>query len=176
MRLNDISWPVYKLEERQPSTEGDVVFYAKESKKDGIVLQIIDDKSIEGDTFGKRRTKLMMNSIGGACKLQKINTCLFFLGDLIRISTPKLWFIDNSGKVFKYTKSRTVPLIYRRITNIIKVIGGVLLEVEGIESRFRALYPPNDIHKYAALLKESKGSYLLYGYSAAKQKDTVRKI
>jgi hypothetical protein len=154
---------------------GDVTLYIRQSK-DKFSVHIVDDKSIEGDTFGKRRTKLLLDSLTSGVKLQKINTCLFFLGDLIRVANNKLYFIDSQGKVFKYTKSRTVPLVYRKITNTIKIIGGILIEVEGIEGRFKALFPPNDVHKYAALLKESKNSYILYGYSEIYRSDTVRKI
>lgn len=175
MDIKKISFPVYKLEDHPPSKEGDVLFYAKQDKK-GTKVKVIDDTSIEGDTFGKRRTRLMLLAASGEVQLQKINTAVFFLGDFLRIAKPNTYFIDSTGKVFKYTKARTVPLVCRRITKVIKQVGTTLLEIDGIPSRFQSLFPPNDTHKFASLLKLSAHNYLLYGFNEEMHRDTVRKI
>ncbi len=174
MRLSEISFPVYKLAPRLPSVVGSLVFYATR-KKDSYKIEIIDDTSLEG-SFGQRRTKLLYKALEGELKLFKINTAVYFLGDLIKLATPDMYFLDSAGKIFKYTKSRSVPLVYKKIVNITKVIGASLIEVEGINSRFMCLFPPMDNQKYAAIIKESLGSYILYGFSEEWQKDTVRKI
>ncbi len=176
MKLSTISFPVYKLEERPPSQDGGVLFYARQYKDGRVELKVIDDTTLAGETFSKRRIQLLHMTLEGKIKLQKINTCIYFVGDLIKISKPNLWFIDSNGKPFTYTKSRLVPLVYKRINKIIPIVGGVLIEVEGILTRFKALFAPLDIHKYAALLKISPRSYILYGYSDTMQPDTVRKI
>lgn len=175
MRLETISWPVYKLEDHPPSVVEGVVFYAKESKGKTVV-KIIDDTNLEGETFGKRRMRLMIMAATGAIQLQKINTAIFFLGDFIKISTPGLYFIDSVGKIFTHTKNKTVPLICRRILKVVKEVGATILVVDGMEHRFKCLYPPNDIQKFVSLLKLSAHNYLLYGYSSELHKDTVRKI
>ena len=174
MKLNQVSFPVYKLKDTPPSKEGDVLFYATQSKK-GTRVHIVDDTSLPG-TFGIRRVRLAQLELEGKLELFKIKCALIFLADLIKMSKGSMYFIDATGKVFKYTKTRTVPLVYKKITNIIKSIGNTIIEVEGVAGRFSCLYPPLDTQRYAALLRESSKGYLLYGFSEIKQKDTHRKI
>ena len=177
MKLSEVNFPVYKIDKTPPSEDGGVLFYIKRSKVTGnTVLRIIDDKSIPGDTLSKRRVQLLLKAVAKEASLYPIKRCIYFVGDLIKEATPKQWFIDSSGKPFRYIKNRTVPLVYRKITNIIPVIGGVLIGVEGTEARFKALFPPADIHKFAALLQVSPRSYILYGYSELQYPNSVRKI
>lgn len=177
MKLSEINFPVYKLDKTPPSEDGGVLFYLKRSKVTGnTVLRIIDDKSIPGDTFSKRRVQLLLKAASKEVSLYPIKKCIYFVGDLIKEATPKQWFIDSSGKPFRYTKNRSVPLVHRKITNIITIIGGVLIGVEGTEVRFKALFPPADIHKFAALLQISPRSYILYGYSESWYPNSIRRI
>ena len=63
MKLNEISFPVYKLGKRKPIVEEDVTFYLnKTEKKEGTIVyfpQIIDDKNIPAESLSKRRLKLL---------------------------------------------------------------------------------------------------------------------
>lgn len=171
MKLTEISWPVYKLGERRPSKDGDVLFYARHYK-DKVEVDIIDDVSIPGNTLGKRRLWLSNDNI----QLFKIRTALFFLGDFLRVCKPGIWFIDSMGTIFTYTKTKTVPLITRKITKVIRSTGSTLLEVEGLEHRMRCLFPPLDTQKYASVLKLSAHSYILYGFSDKNNGPTTRKV
>lgn len=172
MKLSEIAWPVSKLGDKSPSREEGVTFYVKQLK-DGVEIRIVDDLSIEGDTVGKRRTKLIVQS---GVKLHKINTLYFFLGDFIKDHKPGMWYIDAKGRSFTYTKEKMVPLVYRKIVGIRRMREGTTIEVEGIEHRFKCLFAPSEHHQYAGLLKINPASYLLYDFSDIQHKDTVRKI
>lgn len=169
MLLKEIVWPVYSLKTHSPIIEECVSFY---TTKDFKSVEIVDDKSIPGETLAKRR--LILYSQG--TKLFVPKYALFFIADLVKFSTRDTWFIDSSGKIFQYKKHKMVPLVFKKITNIIKDIGATIIEVEGISSaRFKSLYPPTIEQKYAGLLKINN-AYILYGFFKEQYKNTVRKI
>lgn len=170
MKLSEIVWPVYSLGKNSPSKEGEVLYFSKETKN-GLSLEIIDDKSIKGNTLAERRLKLLVNGV----PLFKIKYALFFIADLVKIATPHTWFIDSSGRIFQYKKKHTATLTFRKITRVIRDIGCSLIEVQGHPARFTCLYPPTPEQKYAGLLKMN-GIYILYGFYEHQHKDTYRKI
>ena len=170
MKINEISWPVYKIGHSRPLKEDGVIFYVHE-KKEGPVLEIIDDLSIEGNSLATRRVKLAMQGV----KLYKIRYAIFFIADLIKIASPKTWFIDSTGKFFQYTKSTFVPLIFKKISRVIKDIGCSLIEVEGSPIRYKVLYPPTAEQKYAGLLVLGK-ALVIYGFYEELHTTTYRKI
>ncbi len=168
MQLKEIVWPVYSLKTFSPIIEENVSYYVT---KDSKSIEIVDDKNVPGDNLSKRR--LLLRS-------QKVNLfipkyALFFIADLIKFKNRNIWFIDSSGKIFQYKKHKIVPLIFRKITNTIKTVGATLIEVEGISTRFKSLYPPTMEQKYAGLLRVGT-MYLLYGFFDQQYKNTVRKI
>jgi hypothetical protein len=109
-------------------------------------------------------------------KLHKLKYALFHPADLIKLGVPSQWFIDSSGKIFTYTKSKLVPLIFRQITNVIKGVAECMIEAQGINGRHKSLYPPREDQHYAGFLRVAPMTYILYGYFTEKHKDTVRKI
>lgn len=172
MKFNNIQFPVYKLGTEKPQEINGVVFYQRsyKDKSKPDVFKIIDDRNQSGATLSLRRLKVL--SLGG--NLQKIDTAVFFLGDLIKLSNSRTWFIDSAGKYFIYTKSVTCKLKFRRIKAHIPIQGGHIIEVDGIESRFKTLYYSPEF-KYAGVLEVNSG-YILYGLYAEQPKDTIRKI
>ena len=171
MKLQEICWPVYKLGNTRPLTEDGVVFYHHDSKT-GPVIEIVDDTSIKGPSLAVRRMKL---GLGGNVKLYKIKFALFYIADLIKLAKPNVWFIDSTGKVFQYTKSKFVPLVFKKVTNVIRDVSCYLIEVEGGQARYKVLYPPTSSQKYAGLLVLGKG-YILYGFYEEAHDTTYRKI
>ena len=171
MKFEEICWPVYSLGSINPQEENGVLFirYIEEDK---LVTKIIDDKSIEGGSLAKRRLILSFNP---SIHLFKIKYSLFFLGDLIKMSKTSRWFIDSSGELFKYKKSRMAPLICKKITRVMKGLGNSFIEVEGRVQRFPILFHPKPEEKYAGLLKINNG-YQLYGIYKEPFDNTVRKI
>lgn len=168
MQLKEIVWPVYSLKGHPPIIEEGVSFY---TTKDLKGIEIIDDKSISGDTLAKRRLLLYSQGV----KLFIPRYALFFIADLIKFSIGNTWFIDAGGKIFQYKKHKMVPLVFKKITNTIKDIGATIIEVEDIPARFKSLYPPTIEQKYAGLLKINN-AYVLYGFFKERYKNTVRKI
>lgn len=168
MKLNELNWPVYKLGNTRPQTEDGVLFYHHITTK-GQVIEIVDDSTIEGKSLSTRRMKLAMQNV----KLFKIKIALFFISDLIKLAKPGIWFIDSSGKVFQYTKTRFVPLVFKKIANVIRDIGCYLIEVEGI--RYKVLYPPTEEQKYAGFLVMGK-ALIVYGVYEKLHTTTYRKI
>lgn len=181
MQLSDITYPVYKLREEEPQKLNGVLFYFFEKARETFdsienysVLSIIDDTNLPGDTLALRR--LIMRNTGTTP--YKLNRAIFFLGDLIKMAKPKLWFIDSKGKVFKYSKVTRARLVYRKVEKIIPITsGGALIEVEGISSRLKSLFMPSiPFDKlYAGILIMNR-SLILYGFYDTKYKDTWRMV
>lgn len=167
---------MYLLGPNKPYISDNTTYYYYILEKDGNrrqILQIVDDKNIPGDSLGKRRLGLLKERV----KLSKIGMAIFFLGDLIKIAKPNLWFIDNNGTVFNYQKSSRVKLTFKKITKKIPIqSGGMLLEVEGMPGRFKTLYTPLPEETYAGLLMLKGTMPILYGVYSNKFKDTWRLV
>jgi hypothetical protein len=172
MNLTGISFPVYKLGYNySPSREGEVVFYCKQYK-DRTVVEIVDDTSLKGN-LPTRRLQLAMNKDVVVHELRK---AVFFIGDLIKLAKPTVWFIDNNGKVFRYAKKRMVPLVFKRISHTVRTPGSTLIYVEGLPFAVKSLFPPENNEKYAGLLLVAPCSYILYGFYDTLHEDCLRKI
>lgn len=176
MKLSEIAWPVYKVGLHPPTIEDGVVFYFTIKREDDKSItpsvKIIDDRNITGDKLSLRRLRIS----GTGAKLHKLQHAIFFPGDLLKLATPKMWFIDSLGKLFNYKKSKIVPLIFKKILITHRTPSASLVEIQDIPGRYMCLYPPNTEEKYAGVLKVDKHSYILYGFFKELHKDTVRKI
>ena len=163
---------MYKLEKLKPVEESGVVAYVRNDQ-----LYIVDDTNIDKATLGERRLQLAnQNFETKQFNLYKLKNAIFFLGDLIKLATAGQYFIDSQGLVFNYKKTTIVPLIFKKIKQIIPIkTGGAIVEIEDIPSRYKCLYMPVDKH-YAGLLELSSREYILYGLYATPQKATRRKI
>lgn len=173
MNLSDIAFPAYLLG-KEPITENNVTFFLyrkKNLEEDENIIKIIDDKNKSGKTLGERR--LQIQSEGGV--LYNVKYAVFFITDLVKISKGATWFIDNHGKVFKYKKTRRVPLIFKKVKKVIQHSGGVLVEVEGMVNRFKTLYAPTKDQNWAGILFLPEGP-LLYGLFDKKYSDTIRMV
>ena len=175
MSLKEIAYPVFKLGINKPNVDDRVVYYLYTREKDDeevYDLRIIDDPKLPQETLALRR--LYLKNLGEP--LAKIRHAIFFLGDLIKIATPSTWFIDSKGKVFNYVKSNRAKLRFYKLTKKLPIkSGGVIVEAEGISTRFKALYmPPNEM-KYVGILHLGM-TLVLYGFYAEKHEDTWRKV
>lgn len=173
MNLGEIHFPVYLLG-KEPLIENGVVFflYRKKNLEDDVdIIKIIDDKNLSGKTLAERR--LQIRNTGA--DLYTIKYAVFFISDLVKLSRGSTWFIDSSGKVFKYKKTKRVPLVFKKVKKVIQHSTGVLVEVEGIVQRFKTLYAPTTTQNWAGLLVLPEG-YLLYGLFDKKYEDTIRMI
>ena len=98
------------------------------------------------------------------------------MADLVKIASPDQWFIDSSGKLFTYSKTKMVPLIFRRIINVEQHTSFALISAQDVPGLHKCLYAPNQDQKYAGFLKVSSKSFVLYGFFEEQHKDTRRKI
>ena len=160
MKLNDLVFPVYVLPK---DTEID--------KQDGIVFangQMLDDRNIEGETLGIRRlrssypTKFILNK------------ATHDIPSFLKSAGKK--FIDSSGKVFNYEKTRMVDLKYLLISKIRWNKTESILFVEDINFPFTIPRPPEPEMRYAGILFDRGYPWLLYEYCEFWKKDTKRKI
>jgi hypothetical protein len=178
LSLSSISYPVFRLGLNAPTIENGVSFYFSEKglEEGGTVVQvrIIDDKNLPQTTLSLRRLQLALSD----APLFKIKQAIFFLGDLIKLATPKTWFIDSNGKLFTYTKTSRAKLKFHRIDKLIPInTGGVIVELDGIPSRFKSLYSPDASYTtpYAGVLHFGM-SLVLYGFYDQKYEDTWRTV
>lgn len=176
MKLEEISYPVFKLKNDRPIVENGVVLYitSKIDSDDNEIINhyIVDDTNVPGDTLGRRRLKLKTEGV----KLFRLNKAIFFIGDLVKVANSKTWFIDNNGKIFNYKKETRAKLSFHKIIKVFHIpSGGVIVEVEGIATRFKAMNPPNVDCRFAGILHSSK-SLILYGFYDKKYKETWRGV
>jgi len=174
--LKEIAYPVFKLGLHKPQNIDGVLcyLYQYQSEDNEFLdkLKIVDDLNIKKDTLALRRLKLKVDEVD----LFKISKAIYFLGDLIKISTPNTWFIDSAGKLFKYIKTTKAELHFHKITEIIPIkTGGVIIEVENLNTRFKALYTPETANRVAGILHYGK-SLILYGFYDQVYSKTWRKI
>lgn len=174
--LKDLAYPVFKLGLNKPETIDGVVFYlyqyVSDEQETTQRLKIVDDLNIEKDSLALRRLKLKADNVD----LFKISKAIYFLGDLIKLATPHTWFIDSNGKIFKYIKTTKAELHFHKITEVIPIkTGGAIIEVENLNTRFKALYTPETANKYAGILHYGK-SLILYGFYDQAYSKTWRKI
>lgn len=162
--LDKIVFPVFVIGKEDPIIEdGASYFYyikvVKEGDDEDKILYI-DDKKCPGSNLARRR--LWMKTNGRA--LKKLKRALFYFHDLVKVAKGATWFIDSNGLIFKYKKTLRLPIEYKKVKKVIHSGPGVVLvELEGVATRFKILYAPNPTQKYAGVLRMSMG-YILYGF------------
>jgi hypothetical protein len=120
--------------------------------------------------------RLKMKSLG--VPLFKLSKAIFFLGDLIKISKPNMYFIDANGRLFTYKKETRAKLKYYKVSKVLDIpTGGVIVETEELSSRFKALFAPTIPlqNLYVGVLQVGM-SHILYGFYEEKHKDTWRLV
>lgn len=179
INLKEIVFPVFKVGIHKPEQENGLVFYyheLHENTDEGVVstlkYKILDDKNLPGATLALRRLQLTAED----ANLAKIENAIYFLGDLIKLADPKVWFMDSLGKVFQYKRSLPAKLNFYKIKTIIPIkTGGVIVECETILQRFKSLYKPEDDKTHVGILEFGMNK-ILYGFYDKKYKSTWRKV
>ena len=155
---------VFYYHEREQEIGNDTVTSSK--------YKIVDDINLTGETLAKRRLQLMVQEV----PLAKLSNAVYFLGDFIKLADPKLWFIDSNGKVFNYKRSTKARLKFYRISQLIPIkTGGVIVEVEGLSQRFKALYPPTEDKLFVGILHFGL-ALILYGFYDQKHDESWRLV
>jgi hypothetical protein len=101
---------------------------------------------------------------------------VFFLGDLVKMAKPGIWFIDSNGKVFDYKKqTRALLKFYPIAKNIPIPTGGSIIQAHGIPTRFKCLFSPSLDKNHVGILEYGM-SQILYGFYTEKHKNTWRMV
>lgn len=182
MRLDQIHFPVFRLKNTPPIVTADGVVYYHSTvikrnldnneETESTSIQLVDDTRINKPSVGLRR--LIMKLRGAT--LLKITRSFNQIKDLVN-SPSGYWYMDYTGKIFQYVKSRTEKLFCAKITKVIRPENatGCIIEVEGLVNRFKCEYSIKDGEEYAGILT-FYGGYLLYGLYREPFKTTRRKV
>lgn len=166
LKLEDICFPVYSLSKNYEKiyTEFNILYIQTASG-----TYVLDNKNMNGNTLGERRAKIENT------KLYKPKKTCYSVAQLLKCKSNI--FIDNIGTVFKYKKTKYVPLKYHKILSIHyrEKFGDYFLLVKDIFFPIVVNYREANTYSYAGILHTPTG-YILYELSEDKKPDTKRKI
>lgn len=129
--------------------------------------RILDNKNLSGDSLALRRIRISSNKY-------EINKAILTYSQLLKKHKSGDRYIDRTGMCFIYKKTTYVPLVYRKIINVLYLDGyGLAAYVEDLDSPV-PLPAGTDIEGYLGLL-EYMGGFLLYELSN-EYKPTTRKM
>lgn len=178
VQLTDIHFPVYRLLLKRPETENGRSTYSNtymhiDTANEYTHVKLIDDLNAPGDLLSKRRLYLE----GKGEHLYPLNTAIFFLHDFLKLAGGGRWFIDSSGKIFNYKKTKSVPLVFYKVTNIIpsKTMGSII-EVSELPSRYKTMINLNSPTGLYAGFLLAPGAPIFYGVFNQKYRNTRRMI
>lgn len=177
MRLQEISFPVFKLKNEKPLESSGLVYYLQESFNTDTAeykrtIKIVDDRNVAHETLSRRRLDILAN--GG--QLYPIRRAVYFLGDFIKLNGSGTWWIDSVGNVFEYKKSRRAKLRFFEIKQVWPLdTMGAVIEVHGLPQRFKTLFKPEFGVRWAGILDFDRNK-ILYGLYKEKHSDTWRLV
>lgn len=165
LKITDINFPIYGItNNRKKIWEEYNILYIETLSG----IYILDNKNMNGNTLGERRIKIN-NS-----KLYKPRQVCYNIIQLIKSKFTT--FIDSTGKVFTYKKSKFVPLKYYKVTNIIRSKDGeCIISIPKINFVHKIACRKAYSIEYIGILHTDYG-LVLYEYSNIEKKDTKRKI
>lgn len=175
--LKEITFPVYRLKNEEPTRDGTLLYYHSASIKDKDELlsntTYIDDTSVQCSTLGMRRLVLKNNGV----KLHSIRVGLMQVKDLVKSGKSSYWYIDSTGKLFQYIRTRREKLFCAKVQQILPIPNstGCVVVVENIPTRFKLAYRPATDEIYAGILT-FYGGYLLYSMYKDPFRQTYRKV
>lgn len=133
---------------------------------------VLDDTSLKGDTLGKRRLIAKIKKY----KLYKFRGKVDTLRQLSKHPGGTV-FIDNLGKVIKYTKSRKrFEVVSCKITKKVEKDEGMLLYIKGIPTPHYIPYRYiADNINYVSVMLTPSGPFI-YDYTIEKHKPYKRSL
>lgn len=158
-QIRNVEFPVFAL------PKGELYF------KDGLLTindAVIDDKNMSGKSLGMRRLQTEH-------KLKRLNRSIADLESLI--ASGYNTFIDSSGRIFKYNKTKYLKVKYHKINNIELCENFSKLYVYGIDNAFILQRPPQDGEEWAGILYiDDKYPWSLYKLSTNKLPEHKKKV
>ena len=153
-----ISWPIYKLSQDDITITDGLVFIGHE---------LLDDRNMPGKSLGLRRLQTSHKN------LYELHKGAYSIPELLK---HKSW-VDSSGKILEYQKTKVVALKHHLIKKVEKKDTCSIIWVSGVPFPFEVRNPPSDLAKYCRILYSDKvNPWLIYDFTIEKGKDTVRKI
>ena len=140
--------------------------------KDGLIFiegRIVDDRNMPGETLGLRRIQT---------PFKKLLPLRRGVDSYIGIFKQKgnQAFIDSLGRIFRYEKTKMIPLKYHKIRKVVKEGTYSSVWVSNFSFPFVVPRPPKQGYIWAGVLHLNGQPWLLYDYAETKQRDTRRKI
>ena len=164
--INEIVFPVFSLPicKHTIYTEYNITYI-----KTPRTLKILDNKNIEGETLGIRRSKI------NSPELYKPKHVYFSLAQLIKAKGNK--FIDSMGSIFTYKKTEYVPLKYFEVIDIKKIdYTYSYLKLKNIDYKVKIRTSPHIYGiSYVGILF-TKFGLIPFDYSPVKKENSRRKI
>jgi len=160
--LNNIEFPVFLIGKHEKIYSEDGIAYIELSNGK---VQILDNKNLGGNFAARRRKIKNKYSFKGTC---------FTIQQLLK--SKYLYFCDNTGKVYKYKKTKFVSVVCKKVKSFSRVEGkGYLLELEGISYPFLVSAMVYSFQPYVQLIKLG-GSYLIFDFCHEYRKPTRKKV
>lgn len=154
--LNSIKFPVYPIPNAGiVEVDGYKLVYRT---KHGTEY-IIDDISLQGK-FLQRRLALLE----GENKVLPLKKAILNLGNLVLFARLYKYFIDSTGRLFKYKTSRSVPVITKKVIRHYPYKNSTVLVLERCHCPIILPRPLRDDEQYAIVALAENG-YLLLGMS-----------
>lgn len=165
MNLQDIQFPVFQLGEHDRiETISNITYVYRADQQ-----LILDNKNLHGDTLGKRRLRILDKD-----KIFKLSKRYNSIIELIKFKGGKNKFVDNNGKVFKYTKTKRSKVIYKKIIAQ-KNIPNIGIRIRLINDLDFIISPTYGyvVGQYAGLLIFN-ADYLLFEITREYKDDTIK--
>lgn len=165
-----IQFPIYPLK-AEPQLIDNILF-TENNKGDYLV---IDNKNMPGATLGIRRIQHIKASSSDIV-YRKLFVLKYPIHNFISILHKGVFrFIDSSGKVYNYIKTKFVPLETYKLKSYQVFPEGYVIHVHNLHCSFFSNRAPNLQEKYVQVLRMGRG-FLMYGFSTEFKKTTRMKI
>jgi hypothetical protein len=169
--LSKIQFPIYPVNIETIKYEEGLKLIFQHNK-----FKVLDDTSREGNLARRRMQYELDTSVFMKRPLAKLINPIFRYSDMFQFLKKYRHFMDSNGKIFEYTLTKFVPLIYYKIKKFVEIPTGYYIELYGVHCRFYLNRVPKLEEHYAGLLKVDNRGYVLYELTDKHKPTTRRKI
>lgn len=165
LSLSNINFPIFGITDKYKRIweEHNVTYIETDTG-----VYVLDNKNMEGDTVGKRRLRIKTS------QLYRPRKVFYNLSQMLR--GKYTIFVDNFGTVFKYKKTKFVPLTYYKVTNTYRVEDGeCVIEIPALNFSYKINCRKAYSITYVGLLDTQYG-LIPYDFTDEYKPPTKRKI
>ena len=162
----DVEFPIYKIGKHEYTKLVDGILYIHT----GLNEYVLDNTNLQGTHLSSRRRRIVDKKF-----LYRFKKTIFDFAQLLR-QKGNNWYMDSTGRLFKYKKTAFHKVVYREILSRRVIEGkGTLLTVRGISQPMLISNTLAIRYDFAGLILY-KGGFILYELSTVKKPDTRKKI